>query len=479
MSDHASPVRSTRPRRLVSVLIALLLAFVCFLAGEWTLERFFNYNPDTVARDAEARSNPDVPSSKIVLVTITDSDYARLFGGRSPLRADSLERVIHVIADAKPRVIGVDLETADTSFARLASLAARTDGPRIVWAQDVGACPAIGTADEGDGRSSQKDACGDTVMALGVLGRSAGDLQGPTPATKDAIETGLAVTQLDEYGTVRHYQKSLMTPGGSRFSFATAIRRAYGTPASDDNDQTPRYVRFHKGPSTQWRLSVQQLLNLAGKKDALDSVIQGKIVLLGGTYRAARDEHHTPIGMMAGVDVHAQTIDTELDPRGNTVPSWLRLTTLRFVFGIVLAVPFFFLPLRRGLLLTLPIGIACCLVGSWMATDQWVAGVGYFLPFLLLVVIFALYERASHIQHEFYLEFRRRIGGREPDHDDSAAPIVDRLSSAVAAAEAFVVGRARSRIAALRRPMRPASKAPPDQPPSSTPNEGANPVTRS
>lgn len=460
MSSHASPVHSALQRRLIASLIALLLAFLCFLAGEWTLEFFFGYNPDSIARDAEARSNPAIPSSDIVLVTITDSDYATFFGGRSPLRADTLDRIIRVIAAARPRVVGIDLDTSDPSFGQLAPLAesfAQSREPRVVWAQDMAGCPAVGD-EQGANATSESKACRDHGMTpLGVLGISDDSLQKRNRAEKgNIIETGLAVTQLDEYGTVRRYQRSLEIGAGERLSFAAAIRRALGTAADDDNDQKPRYVRFHPGLSTEWRLSIQQLLNhFAKQPTALATILTGKIVLLGGTFRAARDDHHTPVGMMAGVDIHAQTIDTELNARVKPAPGWLRLSFLRFLFGIALALPFIFLPLRAGLLCALPISVACCLLGSWMTTGQGLAGVGYFLPFLALVVIFSLYERASHIQHEFYLEFKRRIGNHEPDEENAAGPVVDYVASAVAAAEAAVVSRAQSGLATITRSVRP------------------------
>lgn len=495
MSEHASPGRTTRGRRLASALIALLLAFLCFLVGEKTLELFFGYDPDTVARDAEARSNAALPSSEIVLVTITDADYDTLFGGRSPLRVEVLDRVIRVIANGKPRVIGVDLETADTSFRRLRSLAdefARTRAPRIVWAQDVAGCPAAASDGEGADESSPHECAEGAMKLLDILGMSDAALQARNDTAGNAIESGLAVTQLDEHGTVRRYQKSLTIGGRRRLSFTTAIGQASGTPTGDDSDLEPRYIRFHRGPSTEWRLSVKQLLNLAGRPGVLDRIVGGKIVLLGGTYRAARDEHHTPIGMMAGLDVHAQTIDTERDPRGNLSPSWLRLATLRFVFGLALALPFLFLSLRGGLLSALPLGAACCMLGSRVVTDQWFAGVGYFLPFLALVVIFSLYERASHLQHALTEEFAHRIGRPVPNEHESPAPVVDYLSSATSAAAGFVVALVRSRLAAKQRTMRPRPKAlapqtteagaggPPADAPTPAaipPNEDAKPVT--
>src|SRR5262249_1914480 len=46
------------------------------------------------------------------------------------------------------------------------------------------------------------------------------------------------------------------------------------------------------------------------------SPIKDKIVVLGGTYRAARDVHATPVGQRAGMNLLASAIETELTNRG-------------------------------------------------------------------------------------------------------------------------------------------------------------------
>ena len=54
--------------------------------------------------------------SPVVVVDITDEDYQTLFGGKSPLDYQKLERLISDIASFHPDLIAVDIDTSDRQF---------------------------------------------------------------------------------------------------------------------------------------------------------------------------------------------------------------------------------------------------------------------------------------------------------------------------------------------------------------------------
>ncbi len=60
-------------------------------------------------------------------------------------------------------------------------------------------------------------------------------------------------------------------------------------------------------------MSVRRLKQLAARPFwSTSSPLQGRIVLLGGAYRAARDLYFTPVGPRYGVEIAAQAIQSEL-----------------------------------------------------------------------------------------------------------------------------------------------------------------------
>src|SRR5262249_37760019 len=65
--------------------------------------------------------------------------------------------------------------------------------------------------------------------------------------------------------------------------------------------------------------AVHQLYESAGYQSEgwkKQGPLQGKIVLLGGTFHHARDQYVTPLGPMTGVELMAQAIETELSGGG-------------------------------------------------------------------------------------------------------------------------------------------------------------------
>jgi CHASE2 domain-containing sensor protein len=64
-----------------------------------------------------------------------------------------------------------------------------------------------------------------------------------------------------------------------------------------------------------------------GYCDQLTEVMCGHIVLIGGNYTAARDDYWTPFGKIAGVELIANAIESELQGHIHLAPTWLKWLT--------------------------------------------------------------------------------------------------------------------------------------------------------
>ncbi len=88
-------------------------------------------------------------------------------------------------------------------------------------------------------------------------------------------------------------------------SFPNALRKELGSgseePASAEDEKNGRPINYTVKPRDLKTVSVWKLLDGHVPLD----IIQGKTVLVGITSSLLSDEHHTPLGLMSGVAVHA------------------------------------------------------------------------------------------------------------------------------------------------------------------------------
>ena len=268
---------------------------------------------------------------------------------------------------------------------------------------------------------------------LRVARALAGSRRIQTLARAARITTGAASTELDPAGTLRHYRRAIRTAIGATPTFPTALYDAsLGAPGREESDESLRFINFHRRPSAGFVLHAAQLLDYQRSSAFLDSTLRGKIVLLGGTYAAGRDAHHTPVGMLPGVEIQAQALQTELAGGGAGVPSWLLLYSLQLVFGAGVVLLTLRLSPRRAALALLLLVIGGSEVGSLILTRSPVAGLIYFVPFFVLLVVHQLYEKANFYRELLLGEVYRYARGR-PVNEKSIESIIElaneRLSS--------------------------------------------------
>lgn len=438
--ERADPPAPPR-QRIVRGFLALLGVVALFIVG-----LHFNALNDmeAAARDFDARTGAAAPSDSIVLVTITEADYDSLFGGRSPLDVDSLGRLVRAIARANPLVIGLDLDTSHPGFRRLRPLAdsLAAAGVQVVWARDAASCSSGTAEDEGDMgvRAPAAGACRDRMIhPLPVLGDTASDPR---------LTSALGVMSLDPDGTVRHYSRLVPLGGGDAApSFVWALRSAFDSmPRRARADTLPRFIAFHPGTPAAWHLTAREALALAESGESARSILGGRAVVLGGTYRAARDDHDTPLGERPGVDVQARALETELRGGGNRPPSLLALATLQCVAGSLVIILLAGLPPGRAMIALVLAVPTLSVLGSLLLTHSLWAGVWYLLPLLTLVVIEQLYEKAAFYRELLVTELYHEARGL-PHAVESVAPMLECVAGRLARA-----ARAAERFARWRRP---------------------------
>jgi CHASE2 domain-containing sensor protein len=379
------PGRRGRLRAALSVagvtILALLLLTKTELFGEF----------EAAARDAQARLLSPRESDRIVVVEIDETDYDSLFGARSPLAPDVVQAIIDAVLASGPRAIGVDLETSHESYE---AMVLPSDGPPIVWAREVEPCELLETS------SHDSASCHHGMLA-------------PRPflgGHEEGHRFGLATLPFDHGGTIRRYQRVVETTGGPMPTFAWALREVSGGEPAGAADTGLRGITFR--PGEPLRVPARTVLSWAADSiaGATSGILHDRIVLVGGTYRAARDEYHTPLGAMPGVDILAQVLETELEGGGTPTPSTLRLLLVQSLFVIVLVALFVRLRFTMAFLLTLLVMPAMALVGGWLTTGVALTGFAYFLPLLVVMLIHILYEKVIEYREALMAELVRRPG---------------------------------------------------------------------
>jgi len=258
--------------------------------------------------DRLQRSAPAARSSRIVVVLISDDDYAGLFKRTSPLDPAKVTALVNAVCRFDPLAIGVDLVTSDWS-ARDADVAKALAPCPIVWIADVEGLTA-------------------TPMTVGTMPPVAlGNVLGRAPGSD--VCWALSVLQPDADGVIRRYatRYPAVPPGSDvaqphrTFIWTLATSQATSPPCRsepslDDRDREKK-IPFRANGSFP-RVSARMILESADPSQvqlftALRVGVFGEkpIVIIGGAYRQARDRHRTPMGLLYGAEILANAVFTE------------------------------------------------------------------------------------------------------------------------------------------------------------------------
>lgn len=402
-------------------LIALLSISLVVLGLEYFswLSHFENTALDSFLLAGRSRLSED-----IYIVEITDDDYRNVFQSKSPLDAAEVRRILTLVARGQPRVIGVDLDTTSRDYGN-------ETWPAAVWARDaVPECDEHADA-QGIGAEPQ---CPD---ARRFLRQSFLCGKFTETETSGQIETepksGLILFPLDPDGVVRRYRSTFFSDQseppsldkGMVDSFPRAVlaadqiarvgtaqerheppKRAHSSHAGAGHGDEDLILNY-SGDRYQFpRMSVQQLTQAAERPYwAANSPFKGRIVLLGGAYRAARDVYVTPVGPRRGVEIVAQAIESELAGGGlRPINHWIALA-IDIIAGLGL------IWLNRKfhgqfvLLINALFIVVASLLGSYLSFSAFAYWFN-FTAVLVSVWIHVLWEREAHAR-ETSEELRR------------------------------------------------------------------------
>jgi CHASE2 domain-containing sensor protein len=342
------------PFILVSLLITLLYAdsalFRKLETGALDLRMFFNKSPE---------------DSNVVIVRITDADYRNHFGGKSPLDPVKLREIIGVIAAAKPKVIGIALDTSASEFQ---TLDIPPGWPPVVWA-----------------RGSVYSNVRRKHLLSGALGR-----QSPSASC------GLVAFKLDTDGAIRRYARWYDTDAGAAPSLPWAVLRKFRNDESRADaapDFEEEFLIDYPGPPDSYHFletTVAALLDPRRSAWADDNIFKDNMVLLGGDY-AAQDEHDTPVGWMLGVEILASVIETEQRGVRRKPFGIAEITLLTLAAGVVLLLLIHMFVGRKALLLGVVFIVAGALVCGLLLLGS-LYYVGHFLLVLVAVLLHQAYE---------------------------------------------------------------------------------------
>lgn len=442
--DSGRDEKSRRGRRTARLLLKLIVVLLVVVGFAYLGARFgILPEVERTAFDMRMRSNPPRERTPVVIVRITDRDYHRLFKAQSPLDPATVMSLVRAIAETGPSVIAVDLDTSDPAYRRIEI----PSGPPIVWA-----------------RVARREPSG-KLRPLDVLG-----------GREQPVCSGIVTLKAEADRVVRRYQRMFFEEEMDDPRLCEQAGAAGGTFEGGKGLCKRRHCPF---PSFAWavvneydgarfgqeraraELSEGLTINFAGNpelaeeegrepesgqdltaQDVLDAMdvnsppalkerfkgmLQGKIVLFGGGYASARDRHATPLGLMTGVRINAQVIETELE--GGGLPPPRRTAFMLLLAENVIFVLFFQVAKDRRLypLLLSPILVAAlallCSLLAFGTAQYWV----FFLPTLLILLTLEAFDLAKEYRNALLTELR---GRHAPEHGpDAPTPLLDSVAS--------------------------------------------------
>lgn len=400
-NDHA---RHGRHGFLRHLLKAAPILVVVTLLTAWLSEHGLLRGFESAALDVWLQLKAPRPVDDLVIVSIDDTDYRELWSRKSPLDRGVLQRLIDAVAAGGPRAVGVDLDTSDETYRDLVVPA----GVPFVWARE--GIPLAEPEEGGHGHEGMKFTPGP------VLGREGAEVS-------PEIRSALALMPQDRDGVIRRYRQRIPVGGegvapGEMDTLGQGVVRAVPGHVEREADHHPLVLNFAGDRYAFPRIAARDVLAAAGSEGwRTAGPLKNKIVLIGGYYRAARDEYITPVGPMAGVQLVAQAIESELHGGGIRSMSHGLMTILEILSGVLLVWINYRFRLGTALLLSLVAMPLLTLTGSLIAFSS-LAFYFNFVPSLVGVWIHELYDHAKEyraMHEELHGGGRGHVGPPAPD----------------------------------------------------------------
>lgn len=259
---------------------------------------------------------------------------------------------------------------------------------------------------EGDVVMSEAIAAHQRVVLPTVLDEQSGLMIPPVATLLEVSETGFVNISPDRDGVVRFTE--LARSGEESFDTAVAATNA---PATKER------IIF-RGPAASYTtLSYVDVLN--GRVPG--SLLNNKIVLIGSTAAGMGDLYQTPYGSMAGVEIHASTIDSLLSGTFFTELTLSSVVSLLFLLAIVVLGLFFFIKNTY----TLVVSLAVLFVGLVIATG--LAFQALLVVPLLYLLLLLLLQAGLLLSLQYYFEQKEKAFIRKGFSQYVAKEVVDEL----------------------------------------------------
>jgi len=399
---------------------------------------------EIAALDVQMRLRGPLPVGReIVVVMIDDASVDRL--GSWPVPRDRLADAIAILADARARVIGIDVLFASASRGPAASDADAALAAAIARAGNVvvpftfrfdgiaGTDPRAPLADAAYARVRR-------TAAFAGLALDPVDVVLPRFEAAGTADLGHMLLAFDVDGAPRHDYPVIEFDLDFYPSMAVRIAQRYlGIPWSAvevelgrgiaigdrfvPTDAQQRMLVNYRGPAGSYRtIPLWQVLDRSFPPDAFD----GRIVLVGADALGARDTFTSPYtAVLPGVERLATVVDAILHERHLARPPsapWLELLAM-FAAAIVMGLAVSRLPLSAAALVTLGV-MAAFAIAAQMALSRHGTWHAVALPTVAVAITFvalALYRYGLLDRERRHL---RRAFGRY-----LAPAMVERLAS--------------------------------------------------
>jgi CHASE2 domain-containing sensor protein len=368
-----SPGANGRRRAARSIAaVAVTLAFSILLERE--------NGPGDLAFSLQARTSSPTAPAAVKVVRIDTADYRRIFGATSPLNRDRVTEIIRAIAAHRPLVIGIDIESVDPWYATFPE---RINGVPLVWSRKF-SC---------QGNASMTAACpADERIPVPAAGR-------PTP---DSLRAGIIMLPLEQDGSFRRYTRFSRTRDGIHPAFSTVLLLRAGRAVEPESPDASRFIRFRRSSKADSAYTAQWVLGRGAASGSPSHVFRNKIVLLGGTYGQERNHYPTPLGDLAGVEVVAQIVETELEGGGQRTPPAWRFFIIQCLAGFGIVMVFHRRDLKSAFRISVVLALVAAPVISWLVFGTWRLWF-YFLPVLSVWLIQQLYDEAMSYRDKLLL----------------------------------------------------------------------------
>lgn len=358
----------------------LLIVFGAVLLTYATRDTTFMRRMEAANLDSWLAFQVPAPSSPIIVVAVTDQDYSAEFGAASPLAPSRVSDLICAIVGTGPSVIGVDLDTSNWSAAERDRRHRR--------------CPTAVV----NGQQQRIP----TVWAAGGYEKDPGsvEMERINSASPGDCFAAPAVIP-DDDGVLRAYLAEIVS-GTERWpSFPRVIESiAQGqtgecaAPSTGIQHASRIHINFRGGENAFPQLTASTVLGAAGTPAwQAYNPLRGKIVLLGGTYRAARDRYVTPVGWMDGVVILAHAVQTELPGGAIKGVSPAVFLAIDISLGLVLLTITFFAKSRW----VLPLVLLAVPVLSFTASLAVYNSFAYFVSFMPVLAGVFVHESMMHL----------------------------------------------------------------------------------